>query len=380
MKEGAVKVIDADGHIVETGEALREYLEPPYRDQAFDVVTDSRGNSYFLVEGRLVPKPAGRGCGTPRGFGGIGPQGVYGSGRVGFNKDRLVRELDREGIDLHVIYPTFLLGLCGIEDRENAAALAHAYNDWMVWICKELPERVAAVAVVPLQDVPAAIEEMRRASQLGLCGVTIPAAVFDKNLDDPELFPFFAEAERLNMAVAIHSVTGAYPTIGADRYSKFFFTHTVAMSFPTIAAMLSLVCGGVLARLPHLRVAFLEIGIGWVPYWMERMDEHYEKHELRGELEKQVPYLTKMPSEYVKSGNVFVTCEPNEKMLPDCIRHVGDDLPMYASDYPHGDSKFPETVRMLKSREDIPLSAKEKILGLNAARFYNFTPHPSLSR
>ena len=367
-----MRVIDADGHIVETVEELREHMEAPYREKAFDVVTDSKGNSYFLVEGRLVPKPAGRGCGTPRGFGGVGPQGVYGAGRVGFNKERLVRELDREGIDLHVLYPTFLLGVCGIEDKDNATVLCRAYNDWMCKICKELPSRLAAVAVVPLQDVTAAVEEMRRAKQLGLCGVTIPAIVFDKNLDDPDLFPFFAEAERLDLAVAVHSVTGAYPTIGADRYDRFFFTHTLAMSFPTMAAMLSLVCGGVLARLPRLRVAFLEIGIGWVPYWMERMDEHYEKHELRSELEKEVPYLDKLPSEYVKGGNVFVTCEPNEKTLPDVIRHAGDDLPMYASDYPHGDSKFPETVSMLRSREDIPSLAKEKILGLNAARFYNF--------
>ena len=138
-----------------------------------------------------------------------------------------------------------------------------------------------------------------------------------------------------------------------------------------MVAMLSLVCGGVLARLPKLGVAFLEIGIGWVPYWMERMDEHYEKHELRDELKKEVPYLTKEPSEYVKAGNVFVTCEPDEKTLPDCIGHTGEDLPMYASDYPHVDSKFPETVKLLRSREDLPPNVKEKILGLNAARFYN---------
>ncbi len=367
-----MRIIDADGHIVETAEELREHMEAPYRERVFDVVTDSNGNSYFLVEGRLVPKPAGRGCGTPRGFGGIGPQGRYGAARVGFDKDRLLRELDRERIDLHVIYPTFLLGLGGIENKDYAVALSRSYNNWMAEIRKQAPDRLAAVAVVPLQDVPSAIAELGRAKDIGLCGVTIPAVVFDKNLDDPEIFPFFEAAEKMDMAVAVHSVTGAYPTIGADRYDKFFFTHTLAMSFPTMAAMLSLVCGGVLARLSRLRVAFLEIGIGWVPYWMERMDEHYEKHELREELQKEVPYLTEEPSHYVKNGNVFVTCEPNEKTLPDVVRHVGDDLPMYASDYPHGDSKFPETVRLLRGREDVTSAAKEKILGLNAARFYKF--------
>jgi hypothetical protein len=164
-----MKVIDADGHIVESADELRSYLERPYQDTAFDVVTDSRGINFFLVEGRLVPKPAGKGAGTPRGFGGVGPQGVYGAARIGFNKERLISDLDREGIDLHVIYPTFLLGLCGIENKENAAALARAYNNWMATICKELPGRAAAVGVVPLQDVSAAIEEMQRANKLVVC-------------------------------------------------------------------------------------------------------------------------------------------------------------------------------------------------------------------
>ena len=69
-----MKVLDADGHIVETAEDLRAFMEPPYRDTAFDIITDSKGNGFFLVEGRMIPKPAGRGCGTPRGFGGIGPR------------------------------------------------------------------------------------------------------------------------------------------------------------------------------------------------------------------------------------------------------------------------------------------------------------------
>ena len=238
-----MKVLDADGHIVETAEELRAFMDPPYQDTAFDIVTDSRGNGFFLVEGRMIPKPAGKGCGTPRGFGGIGPQGRYGTARVGFDKDRLRRDLDREGIDLHVIYPTFLLGVCGIEDKDKAAALCRGYNNWMAEIRKELPGRVDAVAVVPLQDPEAAVAELRRArEELNLCGVTIPAVVFDKNLDDEDFLPFFAEAERLDTAVAVHSVTGAYPTIGADRYDRFFFTHTLAMSFPTMAAMLSLIC------------------------------------------------------------------------------------------------------------------------------------------
>ena len=131
-----------------------------------------------------------------------------------------------------------------------------------------------------------------------------------------------------------------------------------------MAAVCSIVLGGVLERHPDLRVAFLEAGVGWVPYWLERLDEHFEK------LGNEVPHLSMKPSEYLLSGRCYFHVEPEERGLPFAIEVLGDDLLMYASDYPHWDCAFPDSARLLRERADLSETSKRKILGQNAARFY----------
>ncbi len=101
-----------------------------------------------------------------------------------------------------------------------------------------------------------------------------------------------------------------------------------------------------------------------MPYWIERLDEHYEK--LRGE----VPYLTRKPSEYLLSRRCYFHAGSEERGLVPAIDVIGDDCIMYASDYPRWDSAFPDSVSLLQERTDLPESSKRKVLGENAARFY----------
>ena len=129
-------------------------------------------------------------------------------------------------------------------------------------------------------------------------------------------------------------------------------------------AVLCLVVGGILERFPGLKVAFLEAGVGWVPYWMERLDEHYEY------LKPTVPWLTKKPSEYMRSGQVYYAFEPDEEILPFVANYVGAERLIFASDYNHSDSKFPETVSTVTERTDIQLTTMAKIMGENAAQLY----------
>jgi predicted TIM-barrel fold metal-dependent hydrolase len=129
--------------------------------------------------------------------------------------------------------------------------------------------------------------------------------------------------------------------------------------------MTALVSGGVFDRHPKLRVAFLEAGVGWVPYFIDRMHEHYEK---RGDW---IPNgWRREPVEYLRAGNVWVSCEPEEPILPGVIDVLGDDFIMYASDYPHWDGAWPESTKHLRTRPDLPESSREKIAGGNALRFY----------
>lgn len=127
-----------------------------------------------------------------------------------------------------------------------------------------------------------------------------------------------------------------------------------------------MVSGGVFERHPRLRVAFLEAGAGWVPFFMDRLHEHYQK---RGDWVAHG--WRRDPHEYLSAGNIFVTCEPEEPILPGVIDVLGAEFIMFASDYPHWDGEWPESTKHLRTRADISDDAREKIASRNAQRFYN---------
>jgi hypothetical protein len=142
----------------------------------------------------------------------------------------------------------------------------------------------------------------------------------------------------------------------------------VSFPFDQMTAMTALVSGGVFDRHPKLRVAFLEAGVGWVPYFVDRLHEHFEK---RGDW---IPNgWRRDPRHYVEAGNVWVSCEPEEPILPAVAEILGPDFIMYASDYPHWDGDWPESTKPLRTRADLGEALRAKIAGANARRFYGLT-------
>jgi predicted TIM-barrel fold metal-dependent hydrolase len=130
-------------------------------------------------------------------------------------------------------------------------------------------------------------------------------------------------------------------------------------------ALIATIIGGVFERFPNLSIAYLESGIGWVPYMMDRLDEEVEK---RGA--DEAPYLKKLPSQYVTSGRIFFGVECGEKTIPDCLRWSLEDTLLYSSDYPHWDGDWPHTVKTVRERKDLSDETKKKMLHDNVARFY----------
>jgi len=128
--------------------------------------------------------------------------------------------------------------------------------------------------------------------------------------------------------------------------------------------MTSIVLEGVPERFPELRLAFLEAGCGWGPYWMERMDDEYGKRAA------EAPALKKRPSEYVRSGRIYFSCEADEWLLPQAVKLVGENQIVFASDYPHWDHSFPGSIAEIRDRGDLGDPQKRKILADNARRLY----------
>ena len=196
----------------------------------------------------------------------------------------------------------------------------------------------------------------------------MPPALKTRNLDHPDLDPFYAAASSMGMPLGLHGAPGIHlPKIGVDRFDNYIQVHCVSFPFDQMFAMTALVSGGVFDRHPSLRVAFLEAGAGWLPWFIERLGEH---HESRGDW---IPNgWQRPPAEYVEAGNVVVTCEPDEDALGCVVELLGDRCVMFASDYPHWDGAWPRaTTELVEHAEgrapDAPLA---RVAATNAVEFY----------
>src|SRR5262249_24486598 len=190
----------------------------------------------------------------------------------------VLADADCEKIDQMVLFPSLGLGVAGIEEPAFAVDFARIYNRFVANFCKGGEGRLFAAAVLPLQDLEASVEVLREAKDQGLVCAVLPPALPGKNLDHPDLDPVYAAAWDLDMALGVHGAPGVHlPQIGVDRFTNYIQVHCISFPFDQMAAMTALVSGGVFDRHPKLRVAFLEAGVGWVPFFIDRMHEHFEK-------------------------------------------------------------------------------------------------------
>jgi predicted TIM-barrel fold metal-dependent hydrolase len=332
----AYTVIDADGHVRESMAGIREFLDPRWRRR------------------NLFPSDAWDR--DLRGKLGASPEGP---------SDQL-RDMDRDGVDLAVLYPTGGLRIGSLHEQDFATAVSRAYNDWLHHFCQTSPARLKFVALLAPQDPQAAAAELRRAvTERGAVGAVLPTYI-PQSPDWGHTWydPIYAEAQRLDIGLGFHTGTAA-DSLGGLRFRKFLSAHTIDHPAEQMIALIATVIGGVFERFPTLRIAYLESGIGWVPYLMDRLDEEVEK---RGA--DEAPYLTRMPSEYITGGRIFFGVECGEKTIPDSLRWGLEDTLLYASDYPHWDGDWPGTVAKIQQRTDLAETTKHKMLNANAVRFY----------
>ena len=161
------------------------------------------------------------------------------------------------------------------------------------------------------------------------------------------------------------TVMPPYAPGGEDTWDNLWLQRSAAHPWCGMRNMASLIGGGVMDRHPTMRIGTLEAGHGWLPFWMMRLDEHAET------VKAALPKLKQRPSEYVTSGRYFQSIEiPEGARLTNAVMDlVGDQVLMYASDYPHGESHFPESVSLVLSWE-MDTKRKRKLLWDNAVRFY----------
>jgi predicted TIM-barrel fold metal-dependent hydrolase len=376
-------VCDADLHVMEPPDLWQRYLAPEFRHAAPVGMTELRRDIRVRVKSQVLLRAGPVRPLRERGGTGIGwredQESAYAAAEArGWDPTSQLDAMDREGVDLAVLFPTrglFVLGLDSSQqigadglEPEFAAAIARAYNDWLHDFVAEAPDRLFGAAMLAPHHVPAAVEEARRCvTELGFKAVYLPPGVVNRTpWHDRHYDPLWAECERLGVPVAFHGGgrTLLRPDFSLEIFAdRLMMWHTFNQPLGVMATAVSLCAGGVFERFPGLRAALLEGNCAWAPWLLHRLDEH---HEWVGWYEARD--LSKKPSEYFRA-NCFVSVEADEEPARHFVEWFGDGNLVFSTDYPHGDSQFPHAVETFR---ELPLSeeSQRRILGDNWSRLY----------
>jgi predicted TIM-barrel fold metal-dependent hydrolase len=363
--------VDSDSHLVEPEAVWTEYTPAAWRELVPQIV-HLDGIALMKVEGQVFEGFPIAAATIPGGLGDLERTAHTPwseTPRGGRDPKARLGVLDEEGLDATMLYPSIGLTFAAIRDPKVAAIASEAYNNWVADFCSINPKRLHAVATVPLQDVAMAVQELRRARKLGLRAATIrPTPYSHRRLNDPAYDLFWAAAEELAMPVAIHGsfAVGSIQSVVQDRYPNhdLFFSHVICHPLEQQMASMDMLCGGVLERFPKLRVSFLEAGAGWMLYWLDRLDGHFEK------LGRFIPWQKTRPSELFMR-NCFVAFDPEETSLKYLVDRGFEETLLWGADYPHYDCAYPRALAELREKlAEVPARVGEKILARNPARFY----------
>jgi predicted TIM-barrel fold metal-dependent hydrolase len=342
-------IVDVDVHVHETPEALAPYCEQPWRralESQFGLPKPYLAPPYTPLDAPFPDDLPYRECRTA---------------------EEMRAGLDRLGVDIGLLFPDNLLRLAMLPDRDYAAALARAYNAWLLdcWLLRD-PSLKGALMIAPQDPAAAAREIERYAREPGMVAVYLPAAGVDPLYGNRAYDPLYQAAQDAGLPVLLHSVEAVFPAFPfqLQKYETSLARHAFSHPLAMMANMLSLINTGVMVRFPRLKIAFVEAGVSWVPFMMYRLDKEYTERR------REVPFLQERPSAYIR--RFYYGTQPIEE--PEPMRDLvtvfklfgGEDTVMFASDWPHHDFDHPRKIL----QAPFSAEAKRKIMGENAVRFF----------
>jgi predicted TIM-barrel fold metal-dependent hydrolase len=364
-------VVDADGHVVEPV-SMWASVPAEHRPR---ISRDAQGYEHVVVgDKEILAVPLGTLATPGARFSDPSDFRPLAEALAGGSDPRArLDDMDREGIDQAVLFPSVGLYFWALDDPAAALSIARAYNDWLAGYCAAEPARLFGAAMLPVQDPAAATAELGRARrELGFTAAFVrPNPCRGRSLPHADYEPLWRAAEDLDMTIGIHEGSSVIvPTLGAERPFNPLVLHAASHTFEQMLACAQLMAFGVLERHPRLRVVFLESGGGWAPFWLERLDEQAESFG------GFCPEMRLRPSEYF-ARQCWISFEIDEQTLPALVPLVGADRVVWGSDYPHHDATFPGAVdRLRQTVAPLAEDVRTKILGTNAAALYQL-PAPS---
>ncbi len=381
MARDGYRIFDSDTHVGPDASILAAYLRAAERDKLAgwaDYKSADRYGHVTYVKGQRRYR---------RRLGDAAPDAApagYMAGYTGAKRRRepspqgdadpaeRLKDMDYEGTDVNLTLPSGWFGTwTSGDDVALEMAMYRAYHRWMADYCAAAPSRLGGIVLAGARDIEGALGEIRRWGRAAWAWGLMVYAPAGMPLDHPALEPIYRAAAEHDLAVVLHTFTvmPPYAPGGQDTWDNLWLQRSAAHPWCGMRNMAALIGSGVMDRYPTLRVATLEAGHGWLPFWMARLDEHAEM------IRAALPDLARKPSEYVTGGRYFQSIEiPEGARLTNAVSDLlGDNVLMYASDYPHGESHFPESADLVLGW-DMPPARKRKLLWDNAVRLYARAP------
>ena len=376
------KVYDADTHFQASAESIIPYLSKAMQERLpeFEMSPVRLGRAGQTLQPpyrhwfRLGDRAGGWGSNKPRRLGNAGPvegdergfQQFMGEkypadGAEDYDIAARLKDMDEEGVDVELMVPgTFT----GHEDPEVDMEFIRAAHRFIDDTTRAAPDRLKSLITVSAKAVEESVGEIKTwAGSSWARGVFInPPLGFP--LDHPDLNPIWAAADEADLCVVHHSNSAGYPGY-RDLWDNPFMGRTAGHPWGAQRAVASFFGSGIMDRYPNVRFAVLESGFGWLPFWAKRMDDQVT---YMGFVAKDLQHSM---SEYMTSGRFFCSIVLHEG--PELVRLVseilGDDILMFGSDYPHAESRFPVSVKVVDEWE-MPDERRAKLMHENAAKCF----------
>ena len=274
------------------------------------------------------------------------------------------RSMDALGLDYQIVFPTPMLTLGMHPQDDIEVALSRAYNRWMVERILPEDERIKGLLYLPFNTPEACVELVKQhANNPAIIGYTV-TSTRNKPVHHNAYMPLYSLIEETGKPLAFHSgFNWSDPSF--LQLNRFISMHAISFVHYSLIHMTNWIINGLPERFPKIKLVWVESGLAWIPFLMQRLDHEYLMRSF------EAPNCKRLPSEYMRE--MYYTSQPLERSNMKVLRSTmeafnADTQLLYASDWPHWDFDPPSSITMLPFLNE---QAKRNILGLNAARVFN---------
>lgn len=374
-------MVSVDDHVIEPPDAFTRHFPERLRSRAPRLESQG-GIDVWMWEGQRYPTIGLNAVvGRPRSEYGMEPNSFSQLREGTYDVKKRVEDMDVNGVLGSICFPTFpsFAGKVfhATPDREIALAAVRAYNDWHIhdW-CGAAPGRFIPMIILPLWDIPASVQEVKRCSALGVHAVTFPdnpSLVGLPSLHNEYWEPLWKAFSDHKVVINCHIGTGASAAHASSETPVDAWIVTMPMSISNSAA--DWLYADFWKRYPDLKMALSEGGIGWIPYFLERADFTYEHHHEW----THTDFGAQRPSDLFKKH--IITCFIDDQFGLKNLAYMNEDLVCWECDYPHSDTVWPNCPEYLWAAvRGLPRTTIDKVTHANAMREYSYDPFSILGR